>query len=92
MSDDIESWAASTWTDELNAALHPLGILLSGVEAATVLEPLGNRSLLATVRAATEEDILRFAQTANAFLETDQITPAHIREAIDRTKWHYKNA
>jgi len=54
MTDDIESWAWSTWTDELNAALHPLGILLNGVEAASVLEPLKNRSLLATVRGATE--------------------------------------
>ncbi|MBY0566645.1 MAG: hypothetical protein K2P70_05005 [Hyphomonadaceae bacterium] len=68
MTDDIETWAWSTWTDELNAALHPLGVLLDGAEAATVLEPLKNRSLLATVRAATEEDVLRFAQGQTTFL------------------------
>lgn len=88
MTADIESWAWSTWTDELNAALHPLGLLLSGVEAASVLEPLRDRSLLATLRAATEEDALRFAQAANRFLETSGITPAHIMQAIERTRWH----
>ena len=92
MTDDAEQWAWSTWTDELNAALHPLGFLLDGAEAATVLEPLKDRSLLATVRTATEEDVLRFTQAANLLLETNAITPAHVREEIDRTKCHYKDA
>lgn len=92
MANDIENWAWDTWADELNAALHPLGFLLDGAEAATILEPLKDRSLLARVRAATGDNVLQFTQAANRFLETDTITPAHIRGALERTKWHYKDA
>lgn len=92
MSDDVEIWVWGTWTDELNAALHPLGIALDGVEAATILEPLRGRPLLDALRAASEDDVRKLAEEANRFLETHMVTPAHIRTAIDRTKWHYQDA
>jgi len=91
VTNDIENAAWGTWADELNAALHPLGILLDGVGAATILDPLKNGSVLETIRAATEDDVRAFAEAANRFVETDTIKPSHIREAIDRTKWHWED-
>lgn len=87
---DNEQLVLSTWTDELNAALHPLGILLSGVDAASALGPFKG-AMLEVFRAVTEDDILRFTAEANRYCETDKITPRHIRDAIERTKQHWQD-
>lgn len=84
----VEAEVWSTWADELNAALHPLGILLSAVDAASALGPFEGL-MLGLFRKATDADILRFTAAANAYCETDKITPAQIRDAIERTKWHW---
>jgi len=89
IGENVEPEVWSTWADELNAALHPLGIRLSTVDAASALGPFEG-SILEMFRAATDADILRFTAAANAYCETDNITPAQIREAIERTKWHWR--
>ena len=48
MQNDIN--VLSTWTDELNAALDPLGILLSGVDAASILSLPKHGSVMEKLR------------------------------------------
>jgi hypothetical protein len=82
----------STWTDELNNALDPLGILLSGVDAASIWTGSTRLdSVLDRLRSLTEDDIIQIAHSANAYCETDQIHPRHIQKAVEGTKWHYQD-
>ncbi len=82
----------STWTDELNNALDPLGILLCGVDAASIWEGCTMLdSVLDQLRSLTESDINQIACAANAYCETDQIRPSHIQKAVERTKWHFQD-
>ena len=89
MPNDID--VLSTWTDQLNAALEPLGILLSGADAASILSPLGHGSVLMKLRAVTEAEIALLAAAANGYCETDNIGASHIREAVEGTRWHWRD-
>ena len=90
MQNDID--VLSTWTDELNAALHPLGILLSGVDAASILSLPKRGSVLEKLRTLTEAEIILMADAANRYCETDRIEPSHIRNAVEGSKWHWRDA
>ena len=81
----------STWTDELNAALHPLGILLSGVDAASIFPALVRASPLEMLRSVTDTEIVQIAEAANRYLETDQIGASQIRQAVEGTKRHWQD-
>ena len=61
----------STWTDELNAALHPLGILLSGEDATSIFPELARGSPLEVLRSVTDTQIAQIAEAANQYCETD---------------------
>ena len=89
MPSDID--VLSTWTDQLNAALVPLGILLSGADAASILSPLGHGSVLMKLRAVTEAEIALLVTAANGYCETDNIGASHIREAVEGTRWHWRD-
>ena len=79
-----------TWTDQLNHALHPLDILLSGVDAMSILGLPKSGSVLEKLRSATDEEIVSIAEAANRYCETDRIEAGHIRLAIERSKWHWQ--
>jgi hypothetical protein len=81
----------STWTDQLNAALQPLGILLSGVDAASILSLPGRGSALEKLRSVTEAEIALIADATNHYCETDRIEASHIRKAVEGTKWHWRD-
>ena len=82
----------STWTDQLNYALDPLGILLSGVDATSILGLPKSGSVLEKLCSATEEEIVSIADAANRYCETGKIEMRHIRQAIERSKWHLQGA
>ena len=86
-----DSDVLSTWTDQLNAALGPLGILLSGADAASILSPRGRGSVLTKLRAVTEAEIALLAAGANGYCETDNIEASHIRKAVEGTLWHWRD-
>ena len=88
MTSDID--VLSTWTDELNAALEPLGIMLSGADAASVLSLPKRGSVLERLRAATEAEIVLMADAANQYCETDRIEPRHIRRAVEGCQRHWR--
>jgi len=91
MAHDQQTLAVlSTWTDQLNAALHPLDILLSGVDAMSIFPPLARGSPLDVLRSLTDAQIAQIAEAANRYCETDRIDASHIREAVERTKWHWQ--
>ena len=75
----------STWTDELNYALDPLDILLSGVDAASILPKGASRSAYQALQAFGEDDFRVIAERANQYCETDRIRPEQIRDAVGRT-------
>jgi hypothetical protein len=81
----------STWTDELNAALQPLGILLAGVDAASILSIPGRGPVLEKLRSVTEAEIVLIADAANQYCETDRIEASHIRKAVEGTKRHWRD-
>ena len=89
MQNDID--VLGTWTDQLNAALEPLGILLSGADAASILSPLGHGSVLAKLRSLTEAEIVLLADAANRDYETVNIEASHIRKAVEGTLWHWRD-
>lgn len=89
MQNDID--VLSTWTDELNAALEPLGIQLSGADAASILSLPKHGSVLEKLRALTEAEILRMADAANEYCETDKIHASHIRTAVQETTRHWRD-
>jgi hypothetical protein len=80
-----------TWTDQLNAALHPLNILLSGEDAMSIFPQLARESPLEVLRSVTDTQIAQIAEAANRYCETDRIGASHIREAVERTKWHWQD-
>jgi len=91
MAHDQRSLAVlSTWTDQLNAALHPLDILLSGVDALSIFPQLARGSPLDVLRSVTDTQIAEIAKAANRYCETDRIDASHIRLAVERTKWHWQ--
>ena len=90
MQNDID--VLSTWTDELNAALQPFGILLSGADAASILSLPKRGSVLEKLRSVTEAEIILMADAANHYCETDSIQPSHIRKAVEGSKWHWRDA
>jgi len=79
---------ASTWTDGLNRALAPLGLSVSGEDAANFCPALAPGAL-ASLRAMTDADCARIAAKANAYLEIDRVTAAHIAEAVAYTLSHW---
>ncbi len=89
MGETREQDVLNTWTDELNAALHPLGILVSGVDAAGILPVGAVTSPLEALRALTDADIISIAETANKEFATRQISAEDIRVAVARTRRHY---
>lgn len=88
--DQRSSAVLSTWIDQLNAALHPLGILLSGVDALSIFPELAHGSALDVLRSPTDAQIARIAEAANRYCETDRIGASHVKEAVERTKWHWQ--
>lgn len=70
----------NTWTDELNAALHPFAILLSGVDAWSIFP-----ATIENLTALTEIDFAEIAATANRHLESDRVRPSHIKAAVEAT-------
>lgn len=70
----------NTWTDELNAALHPLDILLSGVDAWSIFP-----ATIENLTALTDLDFVKIAATANRHLESDRVRPCHIKAAVEAT-------
>ena len=92
MADDQRALAVlSTWTDELNAALHPLDILLSGADATSIFPELARGSPLEVLRSVTDTEIAQIAEAANRYCETDQIDARRIREAVEGTKRHWQD-
>jgi hypothetical protein len=79
-----------TWTNELNNALYPFDILLSGVDAASIL-PFKLKDVLQRLQDLTDEDIAKMAVAANEAFGTDGIEPAHIRTAVEGTKWNWQD-
>jgi hypothetical protein len=75
----------SSWTDALNHVLDPLDILLSGVDAASILPKGATKTAYQSLRAYGEDDFVLIAERANQYCETDQIRPEQIREAVRRT-------
>ena len=82
----------NTWTDALNAELQSLGLLLSGLDATSILCTLGRGPVLDVLRAAREAEVARLTEAANRYCETDKIEQTQIRRAIDRTVWHWRSA
>jgi hypothetical protein len=92
MAHDQQALAVlSTWTDELNAALHPLDILLSGEDATSIFPELARGSLLEVLHSVTDTQIAQIAEAANQYCETDQIEASQIRQAVEGTKWHWQD-
>jgi hypothetical protein len=81
----------STWTDQLNHALHPLDILLSGEDAISIFPELARGSPHEVLRSITDTDFARIAEAANRYCETDKINASHIRKAVERTNWHWQD-
>jgi hypothetical protein len=81
----------NTWTDELNAALHPLGILLSGVDAASIFPALARGPPLEVLRSVTDAEIANIVEAVNRYCETDRIDATHVREAVEGTKRHWQD-
>ena len=81
----------TTWTHQLNAALHPLDILLSGEDAMSIFPQLTREPPLDVLRSVTDTQIAQIAEAANRYCETDRIRASHIREAVERTKWHWQD-
>ena len=81
----------TTWTHQLNAALHPLDILLSGEDALSIFPELARGSPLEVLRSVTDTQIAQIAEAANRYCETDRIGANHIRDAVERTKWHWQD-
>ena len=79
------------WTDQLNAALRPLDILLSGEDAMSIFPALTREPPLEVLRSVTDTQIAQIAEAANRYCETDRIGASHIREAVERTKWHWQD-
>jgi hypothetical protein len=82
----------NTWTDQLNNALDALGILLSGDDAASIFPALNRGSALEKLRSVTEAEIAQIADAANQYCETEKIGVSHIRNAVERAKWHWRDA
>jgi len=76
----------------INAALQPLGILLSGADAASILSPPEHGSVLEKLRSVTAAEIILMADAANHYCETDRIEASHIRKAVEGSKWHWRDA
>jgi hypothetical protein len=75
----------NTWTDELNAALHPLDILISGADAWSIFP-----ATIENLTSLTDTDFVRIAATANQFLETDRVRPSHIKVAVEATRQQWR--
>jgi len=71
--------------------LHPLDILLSGEDAMSIFPELTRKPPLEVLRAVTDAQIAQIAEAANRYCETDRIGASHIREAIERTKWYWRD-
>jgi hypothetical protein len=54
----------TTWTHQLNAALHPLDILLSGEDAMSIFPELTRESPLEVLRSVTDTQIAQIAEAA----------------------------
>ena len=80
-----------TWAEQLNAALHPLNTLLSGEDAMSIFPQLAREPPLEVLRSVTDTQIVQIAEAANIYCETDRIGASHIREAVERTKWHWQD-
>lgn len=80
---------ANTWSDELNNVLATFDILLSGVDALSILPPNAVRALHGSLRSLTAADFALIAQRANEDCETDRIRSEHIQEAVQRTLQHW---
>ena len=92
MAHDQQALAVlSTWTDELNVALHPLGLLLSGEDATSLFPELARGSPLEVLRSVTDTQIAQIAEAANQYCETDRIEASRLREAVQGTKWHWQD-
>lgn len=92
MAHDQQTLAVlSTWTDQLNAALHPLCILLSGVDAMSIFPQLARGSPLEVLCSVTDVQIAQIAKAANRYCETDRTDASHVRQAVERTKWHWQD-
>ncbi len=75
----------NTWTDELNAALHPLDILISGADAWSIFP-----ATIENLASLTDTDFARIASTANQYLESDLVRPGHIKEAVEATRQQWR--
>ena len=92
MAHDQQALAVlSTWTDELNVALHPLGLLLSGEDATSPFPELARGSPLEVLRSVTDTQIAQIAEAANQYCETDQVDASRLGEAVEGTKWHWQD-
>jgi len=81
----------NTWTDQLNDALHPLNIRLSGDDATSIFPELARGSPLELLRSVTDSKLAEIAKTANQYCETDQIDASHIMKAVEQTLWHWQD-
>jgi hypothetical protein len=79
----------SAWTDALNIALVPLGLSLQGENASRILAVSSAGHVLASRRAATDNECGHITAEANARLEIDRVTSPHIAEAIAYTLWRW---
>jgi len=83
---------ASTWTDGLNNALHPLGHLLSGEQATDIFPALIDEAALGKLRSVTDAQIAEMVDRANAWCDSDDIRAEHIRAAIEYTLRDWEEA
>ena len=83
----------STWTRELNASLVALDILLSGIDAASILPQsfLKSPNYYDAFKALSDEAIAAIAANANEYCETDRIGVEEIRSAVKWTLWHWSD-
>lgn len=91
LTDARDNQIMVTWTRELNASLTPLGIIMDGVDAASVLPRAVVESPYQEFRALGESDFTAIANAANEYCETDRITYEQIRDAVARTRWHWSD-
>ena len=82
MTDDKQpTGIENTWTDELNTALHPLDILISGADAWSIFP-----ATIENLASLTDTDFARIAAAANQYLESDRVRPGHIKAAVEATR------
>jgi len=55
----------NTWTDQLNDALHPLNIRLSGDDATSIFPELARGSPLELLRSVTDSKLAEIAKLPN---------------------------